>query len=46
MNKVVLASTYEIGDKIGHYSAYALIVLGVVLLVWVMIKYLDTSDLK
>ena len=46
MTNVILSSMYEIGDKIGHFSAYALVVIGIVLLVWIMFRYLDTSDLK
>ncbi len=46
MNTVLLNSFYELGDKIGYGMAYFLTIFGVLLLVWVMYKYLDTSDLK
>lgn len=46
MESVLLNSFYKTGDKIGEYSAYGLTGLGVLLLIWVMYKYLDTSDLK
>lgn len=39
------SSMYTIGDTIGYYSALALTILMVILIVWVMYKYLDTSDL-
>lgn len=46
METVLLNSFYNIGNKIGGFSAYGLTIFGVILLIWVMYKYLDTSDLK
>ncbi len=46
MQSVLLNSFYKIGDTIGYYSAYGLTIFGIILLIWVMYKYLDTSDLK
>lgn len=46
MESVLLNSFYKTGDMIGNYSAYGLTIIGVILLIWVMYKYLDTSDLK
>lgn len=46
METILLSSFYEIGNKIGGISAYGLTIFGVILLIWVMYKYLDTSDLK
>ena len=46
MKSVLLSSFYEFGDKLGAVSAYGLAILGTILLIWVMYKYLDTSDLK
>lgn len=46
MQSVLLNSFYKIGDKIGDVSSLALTIFGVILLIWVMFKYLNTSDLK
>lgn len=47
MESVLLQSTYyTVGHSIGYYSAWVLTIAFVILTVWVMYKYLDTSDLK
>ncbi|HTO17109.1 MAG TPA: hypothetical protein VLZ83_15165 [Edaphocola sp.] len=46
METVILSSVFRAGEAIGEYAAYALTILGIILLVWVMYRYLDTSDLK
>lgn len=46
MQSVLLNSFYKIGDKFGDFTSLGLTVFGVILLIWVMTKYLDTSDLK
>ncbi|HRP88722.1 MAG TPA: hypothetical protein PKX92_01650 [Edaphocola sp.] len=42
----VLLSVFRTGEAIAEYVAYGLTIFGVILLIWVMFKYLDTSDLK
>lgn len=47
MESMLLQSTfYKVGSNIGYYSAWFLTLFFVVLLVWVIYKYLDTSDLN
>ncbi len=47
MTSVLLQSAfYKIGDAIGSFSALGLTVIFVVIWIWVMFKYLNTSDLK
>lgn len=45
MNPVLL-NVYEAGDKIGGIAAYALTIIGALIFIWVMFKYLDTSELN
>lgn len=45
MLSTVLLNFYELGNKIGGFTSVALSIVLVLLLVWVMVKYLDTSDL-
>ena len=42
----LLNAFYEFGDKVGMISAYGLTIFGVIVWIWIMFKYLDTSDLK
>lgn len=47
MTSVLLQSAfYKFGDTLGAYSSIALVVVFVIIWVWVMFKYLDTSDLN
>lgn len=46
MTTSLLNAFYEAGDKIGHYASYAFLFLGCIILVLVMLKYLNTSDLN
>lgn len=41
-----LNSFYEIGNKVGEFMTWAFFYVGVIIFVWVMFKYLDTSDLN
>jgi len=45
MNSVLL-STYQTFDKIGYISTWVLGITLVLALVFVMVKYLNTSDLN
>ncbi|PSK89314.1 hypothetical protein [Taibaiella chishuiensis] len=42
----VLLNMYELGNKVGEFSAYALVVVMAIVWIWVMFKYLNTSDLN
>lgn len=46
MLSTVLLNFYDLGNKIGGPTSIALSIVLTVLLIWVMIKYLDTSDLN
>lgn len=47
MTSVLLQSSfYKFGDALGAYSSIALVIVFVLIWVWVMFKYLDTSDLN
>ncbi len=46
MHTPVLLGFYELGNKVGGFSAVALSILLALLLVFVMFRYLDSSDLK
>lgn len=37
---------YELGNKVGGFSAYALAIVMALVLIWVMFKYLNTSELN
>lgn len=40
------SSFYTVGSTIGYYGAWVLTLTLMFVLIWVMYKYLDTSDLK
>lgn len=46
MNTPLLLSFYEVGDKIGEFSADALSIVFALIWIFVMFKYLGTSDLN
>lgn len=47
MTSVFLQSAfYKFGNALGDFSGTALTVIFVIVWVWVMFKYLNTSDLK
>ncbi len=46
MSTPILLSFYEVGDKIGEYSANALCIVFAIIWIYVMFKYLGTSDLN
>lgn len=39
-------ATYQAGETFGHYTAIALSIVMVLLILFVIFKYLDTSDLN
>ncbi len=45
-NLLLQSATYTTGDTFGFYAAISLSVLMVLLILFVIYKYLDTSDLK
>lgn len=45
-NLFLQTAFYTIGNKIGYYGAWVLTLGLIFALVYVMFKYLDTSDLK
>jgi len=45
MNKVLL-NVYDSIDAIGTPLTYGIVILMVIVWIWVMFKYLDTSDLN
>jgi len=46
MTSIILGAGYEMGDKIGNILAYTLLVLGVLVFIWVMFRYLNTEELN
>lgn len=42
----VLLNMYELGNKIGEFSTYLILVLMTIVWIWVMFKYLNTSNLN
>ena len=46
MQSLLLNSVHEMGEKVGYFSAWVLGLLFVAIWVWVMFRYLNTSDLK
>lgn len=46
MTTILLGAGYELGDKIGVISGWALTIFFVIIWVWVMFKYLNTNNLK
>ncbi|WP_162902785.1 hypothetical protein [Taibaiella koreensis] len=41
----VLLNVYDAGNKIGEIVTYSLVILMAIVWIWVMFKYLNTSDL-
>lgn len=46
MQSVLLASFHDLGNAFGYGAAWVMGLLFVVVWVWVMFKYMDTSDLN
>lgn len=46
MTSVLLGVGYEIGDKIGFFATYTLLILAAIIFIWVMFKYLNTDELN
>jgi len=46
MTSVLLNAIYNGGDKFGHVAAYVILGLMLIVWTWIMVKYLDTSDLN
>ncbi len=46
MQSLLLSNAYEMGNTVGHTAAWVLGILFLVVWIWVMFKYLDTSDLN
>lgn len=45
-NLFLQSSFYKVGNQIGYYGAWVLTLALIILLIYVMVKFLDTSDLK
>lgn len=45
MNTILL-NTYDTIDAIGAPLAYSVVIVMAIVWIWVMVKYLDTSDLN
>ena len=46
MTTSLLNSFYEAGNAIGVGAAWVMVILFAIIWIWVMFKYLDTSDLN
>lgn len=46
MTTVLLGAGYELGNSIGVISGWVLTIAFVIIWIWVMFKYLNTSNLK
>jgi hypothetical protein len=42
----VLLNMYELGNTVGEVSSYGLVIIMAIVWIWVMFKYLNTSDLN
>ncbi|WP_157977029.1 hypothetical protein [Taibaiella helva] len=42
----VLLNVYDAGNKIGEIATYTLVIVMAIVWIWVMFKYLNTSDLN
>lgn len=42
----VLLNAYDTGNKIGEVITYGLVIVMAIVWIWVMFKYLNTSDLN
>ena len=41
-----ILSVYDTGNTLGEIATYVLVILMAVIWIWVMFKYLDTSELN
>jgi len=42
----VILNMYELGNTVGEISTYVLLALMTIVWIWIMFKYLNTSDLN